>query len=114
MRSQDALEYYRDACKQGQKAVKEYTAAKLPEYPAVLEAILPEGQWDSYQDMGVIEIPAHRIVGTRTAGRTTAFSAGFLPLLSEDSEFAAKWMTLCDAHLSPEGIREPILCYEYF
>ena len=113
MRSQDALEYYRDACKQGQKAVKEYTAAKLPEYPAVLEAILPEGQWDSYQDMGVIEIPAHRIVGTRTAGRTSAFSAGFLPLLSEDSEFAAKWMTLCDAHLSPEGIREPILCYEY-
>lgn len=113
MRSQDALEHYRDAWKQGHKEARERSAAGLPEYPAVLETILPEGTGENYQDMGVLEIPAHRIIGTRNAGRTTAFTAGFLPLLSEDSEFATKWMTLCDAHLSPEGIREPILCYEY-
>ena len=54
-----------------------------------------------------------RIVGIKSAGRTSAFTAGFLPLLDQDSEFAVKWMNLCEDHLSDEGIRDPILCYEY-
>ena len=112
MLSQEALEYYADALKQGHKEYKELTAAGRDAYPAVLDAILPDGG-DVWQDVGLVEIPADRIIGTRSAGRTTAFTAGFLPLLDADSEFASKWMTLCDAHLSPEGIREPILCYEY-
>ena len=61
----------------------------------------------------MLEIPADRIVGTRTAGRISAFSAGFLPLLDADSEFALKWMALCRAHLSDTGIRDPIECWEY-
>ena len=36
-----------------------------------------------------------------------------MPLLSADSEFAAKWTELCAAHLSDEGIRDPVRCYEY-
>lgn len=113
MRSQDALEYYQDALKRANKEVKECIAAALPEYPQVLDALLGKATVDTYQDIGVVEIPADRIIGTRSAGRISAFSASFLPLLNEDTEFAAKWMTLCDAHISPEGIREPILCYEY-
>ena len=41
-----------------------------------------------------------------SAARISAFSAGFYPLLEEESEFAAKWIALCDAHLSDTGIRE--------
>ena len=33
--------------------------------------------------------------------------------MPEDTEFAAKWAGLCAAHLSDEGIRDPIKCYEY-
>ena len=113
MRSPEALEHYLDALKHGNKEVKERISANLPEYPAVLDALVGQNTADTYQDVGLVDIPAHRIVGTRTAGRISAFSAGFLPLLDPDSEFAAKWMNLCDAHLSPEGIREPIVCYEY-
>ena len=36
-----------------------------------------------------------------------------MPLLKEDTEFAAKWISLCEAHLGDEGIRDPIRCIEY-
>ena len=64
-------------------------------------------------DLGVINIPADQIVGTKGEGRRTAFAADFMPLLGPDSEFAHKWIELCAAHLSDEGIRDPIRCYEY-
>lgn len=35
-----------------------------------------------------------------------------MPLLAANTEFAAKWVELCMAHLG-EGIRDPIRCYEY-
>ena len=113
MHSQNAIEAYTKAVKQAQKEIKELTAAGKSPYPQVLDEILPTLASDIYQDVGMVEIPANRIVGTKTAGRITAFNANFLPLLDMDTEFATKWMNLCDAHLSDEGIREPILCYEY-
>ena len=64
-------------------------------------------------DLGVIDVPAGQIVGAKSIGRRTAFAADFMPLLSPDSEFAAKWIALCAAHLSDEGIRDPVRCYEY-
>lgn len=54
-----------------------------------------------------------KIVGTRARGRTNAFAADFMPLLPENSEFARKWYALCEAHLSDEGLRDPVSCYEY-
>ena len=113
MFSPDAMEEYQQAVKKAHKEVKELTAAGKSPYPAVLDELLPVNMADIYQDVGVVEIPADRIVGVKSAGRITAFSASFLPLLNVDTEFATKWMTLCDAHLTNEGIREPILCYEY-
>ena len=113
MSTQQAREEYQKAQKMGQKEFKECTAAGKPTYPAVLDELLSTGADDIYKDVGVIEIPINRIVGTKSAGRITAFSPSFFPLLDEDSEFGMKWMSLCDAHMSDEGIREPILCYEY-
>lgn len=113
MPSIDAREEYLRAVKLGLKENRERTAAGLPTAPAVLDHILPEGAAEIYKDMGLIEIPINRIIGTKSAGRITAFSAGFYPLLDVDSEFGVKWLNLCDAHMSDEGIREPIVCYEY-
>ena len=105
----EAREEYLRAQKAALKQLKDET---LPLEPLVLDAILPAGGSDRYIDVGVVEIPAERIVGTKSAGRTGAFSCGFLPLLDVNTEFAAKWISLCAAHLT-EGIREPALCYEY-
>ena len=113
MPTQEALEQYGKALKAANKEYKELTAAGKPAHPLVLDQLLPEGMSDMYQEVGLVQIPVERVVGVKSAGRITAFSASFLPLLETGSEFAIKWMSLCDAHLSDEGIREPILCYEY-
>lgn len=113
MNLMEAREEYSRALRAGQKELKDLLGAGQDPYPAVLDSILPAADIDSVVNIGLVEIPAERIVGTKTAGRTTAFTAGFLPLLGPDSEFAGKWMRLCTAHLSDEGIRDPIVCYEY-
>ena len=113
MYSEEAMEHYAKATRLASKEVKERTAAGKSAYPQVLDDIVPSFESDIYQDVGLVEIPAERIIGTKSAGRITAFSASFLPLLNIDTEFATKWLNLCDAHLSDVGIREPILCYEY-
>ena len=107
----EAVEEYTRALKLGQKEFKDRTARGLDPYPAVLSEVAGSGG-DSSVYVGLVEIPAERIVGTKTAGRISAFTAGFMPLLGQDSEFATKWIGLCEAHLN-EGIREPIVCYEY-
>ena len=107
----EALDEYMRALKLGQKEYKDRLARGLDPYPEVLSEVAGPDV-DSSIYVGLVEIPADRIVGTKTAGRISAFTAGFLPLLGADSEFASKWIVLCEAHLS-EGIREPIVCYEY-
>ena len=109
----EATEEYLAALKQGQKEARELTALGKNPNPTVLDDILGETPTESIQEIGLVEIPAERIVGTKSAGRITAFSAGFLPLLGAETEFATKWKSLCGDHLSDVGIREPILCYEY-
>ena len=109
----EAREEYNRALRMGQKEHKELLSKGLDTSPAVLDTILPDAAIESTVNIGLVEIPADRIVGTKTAGRITAFTPGFLPLLGADSEFAHKWMMLCEAHLSDEGIRDPIVCYEY-
>ena len=112
MNTQIAREEYVQALRQGQKEYKALQAAGKNPYPAVLDEVCSDRAVTA-QDLGVMEIPASRIIGTTTAGRVGAFTAGFRPMLSESSEFATKWITLCAAHLGEEGIRDPILCYEY-
>ncbi|NLI53451.1 MAG: hypothetical protein GX417_03915 [Clostridiales bacterium] len=57
-------------------------------------------------------ISLNRVIGTYQASRANSFAANFMPLLSSDTEFANKWINLCDAHLQ-SGIRDPIRVYEY-
>ena len=109
---QNATDEYVSAQKLALREYKELTAAGKDPYPAVLDKIIPNGS-DAAVNVGLVEIPAHRIVGTKSAGRITAFTASFRPLLELDTEFGAKWVSLCAAHLGDEGIREPIVCYEY-
>ena len=104
--------YYKDALRQGQKqAHSRILRGQSPCLP-VLEDFLPPEKLASGTDLGLVQIPAEFIVGTRTRGRTNAFSPDFLPLLAEGSEFADKWERLCRDHLQV-GIREPIRAWEY-
>ena len=103
----EAKEEYLRALKLGQK---EYHTNHA--HPAVLDGLLGENPTNTVVNLGALDIPTDRIVGTKTGGRITAFSSSFLPLLQENSEFALKWAELCAAHLA-DGIRDPIVCYEY-
>ncbi len=112
MYHREAREEYVQAQRLGQREYKSLVASGQNPYPEVLDTILGGRNNESVQEVGLVEIPSDLIVGVKSAGRTTAFSASFLPLLSADSEFAYKWIELCAAHFST-GIRDPILCYEY-
>ncbi len=109
----EATEEYALALKQGQREAKELSALGLNPNPEVLDEILEDSAAETVLDVGLVEIPAERIVGTKSAGRITAFSASFKPLLGPDTEFATKWKSLCADHLGDVGIREPIVCFEY-
>ena len=110
---QIAREEYAAALNRGKKEYKELLSSGREPHPAVLDDILGEQAGNTIQDLGVIDIPAARIVGTKSAGRITAFTPTFRPLLGTETEFAQKWYALCRDHLGDVGIREPILCYEY-
>ena len=110
---QTVREEYAAALSRGKKEYKERTAAGLNPYPEVLDQILGNRTAHAIQEIGLVEIPASRIIGVKSAGRITAFTASFRPLLNADTEFGAKWCSLCQDHLGDIGIREPILCYEY-
>jgi len=113
MNRQTALDEYAQALRLGQKEYRELLMAGKNAHPAVLDEILQENLSETVVDVGTLEIPAERIVGTKSAGRVTAFTATFRPLLDQKSEFANKWVSLCAAHLGETGITDPILCYEY-
>ena len=112
MYRQEAREEYTQALRLAQRELKSLTAAGKPLYPLVLDEVLKDMKPETVVDVGIVEIPVEQVVGIRSAGRTSAFTAGFRPLLPLDTEFAAKWINLCAAHLE-DGIRDPVLCYEY-
>ena len=113
MSRQEAREQYLEAQKLGQKEYKNCILQGKYPYLQVLDEILFDPMVAGRVNLGLLEIPTEQIVGTKSAGRVEAFAANFMPLLPEKSEFATKWITLCEAHLSAEGIRDPIRCYEY-
>lgn len=112
MYRQEASEEYQQALRLGQREYKALMAAGKDPYPLILDQLPGYGGNETVVDVGTVEIPTERIVGMKSAGRTAAFTAGFLPLLPMNTEFSNKWIGLCAAHLST-GIREPVVCYEY-
>ena len=103
---------YVRAMKAGQKESKLHTSAGWDPYLPSLERQITQADIAGEEPLGLMSIPMELIAGTRTAARRDCFSPSFLPLLDEDSEFAAKWAALAQAHLA-EGIRDPITAVEY-
>ena len=106
------LEDYKSALRAGQRAYRARIARGQSPYLAVLDDVLKGVDIVAQEPLGLVEIPSDSLVGTKTSGRHTAFSYDFMPLLEPDTEFAAKWSILCDAHLE-EGIQTPIIAFEY-
>ena len=113
MNAQTAMDEYQLALRAGQKEYKDLIAAGRSPHPAVLDELLPDNAAETVVEVGLVEIPSERIVGTKSAGRITAFTPSFRPLLDAKSEFGSKWISLCAAHLGDTGITDPIVSYEY-
>ena len=103
---------YKEAVKKGQKEKKRCINEGVNPYlPALDEQISSEKMLTGI-NMGIMQIPAEYIIGTKTTSRANAFARNFMPLLSGDSEFGVKWKSLCNSHLE-EGIRDCVKAYEY-
>ncbi|WP_297200696.1 BMP family ABC transporter substrate-binding protein [uncultured Flavonifractor sp.] len=105
------LEEYHNALRLGQKEVKA-AAARGEETGLRILPGDPEELAMRRESLGVVEVPSELIVGTCNGLRRISFSPSFYPVLEADSEFAGKWIALCQAHLN-EGIRDPIKAVEY-
>ncbi len=112
MTRSEALEEYVHAQRRAQREYREKIAAGQYPYLPVLDDILEKANVENQLPIGLVEVPMELLVGTKTAGRTAAFAANFMPLLGANTEFASKWVSLCQAHVE-EGIRDPIRCFEY-
>lgn len=110
---QEALQQFKQALRAGQKCYRECMHRGKNPYPQVLEELLHDRAVAGRVELGVLEVPIAQIRGTNTAGRQAAFAANFMPLLDTGSEFASKWVSLCEAHLGDTGITDPIRCFEY-
>lgn len=106
------LEAYQSANKRAQKAYR--AAMNKGEYPylSALDDFLPYERTAGEKYIGIVEIPLDLVAGTKTAGRQNSFANNFMPLLGEETEFAYKWSGLYESQLE-EGIRDPIVAYEY-
>ncbi len=113
MSRQEATEQYGLALKLGKKYYNSCISQGVTPYPLVLDEILSGVQTAGSVNLGLVEIPAERIVGTYAAGRKAAFAGNFMPLLDFNTEFSNKWIDLCYAHLDENGIRDPVTAYEY-
>ena len=104
--------YYKEALKLGQReakaALSRGESATLPS----LDEILADKKTVGEIDLGLMQIPIERIVGTKTRGRGVSFAPNFMPILEEGTEFAGKWESLCRSHME-EGIRDAVKAYEY-
>ena len=113
MNRKEATEEYAKALKEGLREYKDCMQKEITGNPAVLDEILETEAGENCVHIGLVDIPINRIVGTKTAGRVSAFTPSFRPLMDTESEFAAKWISLCADHLGEEGIHTPIECFEY-
>ncbi|MDR1691939.1 MAG: hypothetical protein LBR72_01145 [Oscillospiraceae bacterium] len=105
-----AHESYRQALRQGRRFVAERQGHRESGLLTVLEPLLTEMCGE--MPLGLYEVPLKKVKGTYAAGRAGALSGDFMPLLKEESEFAAKWEALYNSSLQ-KGITDPIRVYEY-
>ena len=107
-----ASKEYITALKQGRQSYQSaLIKGKYPYLPA-LDDILSYTEIVATIDLGLMDIPLKKIIGTKTAGRSNAFANNFMPLLPDDSEFGMKWISLYKYQIN-EGIQDPIVAYEF-
>ena len=71
------INLYKKEQKQAQKEFHACTAAGQYLYLPVLNEFLPSERLNQGIDLGYLQIPLEFVVGTRTSGRTRAFSNSF-------------------------------------
>lgn len=103
---------YATALKQGRRSYR--TALTKGEYPylPILDEMISYTEVAAIENLGIMDIPLSKIVGTKTEGRSNAFANNFMPLLPENSEFGAKWSAVYN-HQIEDGINDPIVAYEF-
>ncbi len=104
--------YYKEALKLAQKEYRNSLTKGLSPCLPVLDDFLSGEKTSTGIDLGLVQIPIDKIVGTKSRGRVNAFAPNFMPILEDGTEFSVKWKHLCSAHLN-EGIHDPIKAYEY-
>lgn len=112
MNNQASVAVYKDALSKGLRAYQRSKSSGTSGHLTSLDGLLSHFPTVSHSALGIYEIPLSKIVGTYYHSRRKAFSKDFLPLESDGTEFASKWMNLYRAHIT-EGIRDPIVVYEY-
>ena len=81
MSRQEAVEQYSKALKRGRKTYKDAIVHGKYPFPQVLDEIMSNSLEAGQVELGLHEIPTAQIVGTKTQGRRSAFSADFMPIL---------------------------------
>ena len=92
----EAQAQYAAALRAGQKCYKEAVMKGEYPYPQVLDEILDEYMAAGRVELGLIDVPTERMVGTKSEGRRNAFAADFMPLLPPESEFGSLQVCLPD------------------
>ncbi len=108
----DLKNIYASARKEGLREQSRFKARGWNSHVPVLDSLMSRDEILNEVSLGLMEVPISKIKGTKTAGRSSALAPNFMPVLDEDTEFAAKWETLYASH-ELEGIRDPIKVYEY-
>lgn len=107
-----ATEHYNKALRMGKKEYSNSISKGQGCLLTSLEALVKGTEIISTINLGVMEIPLKKVNGTYTHSRSTSFSKNFMPMNAENIEFKAKWIDLCNAHLT-EGLRDPVKVYEF-
>ncbi|MBE5779263.1 MAG: BMP family ABC transporter substrate-binding protein [Clostridiales bacterium] len=108
----EAIDQYHVALKAGQKCYRECVSRGSFPLLQVLDDLLGDTSAAGRMELGLIDIPVDLITGTCYAGRQNAFASNYMPLLPSDTEFAMKWIRLCESALEI-GVRDPVSCVEY-
>ena len=93
---------YLKAAKLGDREYKHCVSKGWYPYLPVLDDIISHVEIEAQVPLGLVQIPLKSVVGTYSAGRTTAFAGNFMPILYVDSEFARKWTQLHES-MEKEG-----------
>ena len=88
----EAVEAYRTAHKKALKTYREDVDRNRWPYPQVLDDLLDGKSVAGRVELGVMNVPTDRLVGTVSAGRRSVFSRDFMPLAEPNTEFGSKWI----------------------